>query len=346
MEGEEKRSSVKGSFSNASIPKRIAIVLAGGIVNILFGLLIYFILCSSTGKYSTTTISGFIHDYTNLENLGFKVGDKITKINDKKIYRKEDIDIALKESKGEKIILKVKRDNNDFEHEVLPVEIKIKSSGIYLNNNGEIVYIIDNSAAEKYGLSINDKVVKINEIDVENSPDKVMDLLNNIKSNSAKFTIIRDNNKLSIDVVLDDVSNYYLGVELKQTNNLFIKMYYALFDTKDFIFSIIDNIKNLFKGNISANQLMGPVGISGVVAETKTIVDYIYIMALISLSLGVTNLLPFPPLDGGKVLILLISGIIHKDINENLEILIQFIGFILLIALSIYVTFNDIVRLF
>ena len=102
----------------------------------------------------------------------------------------------------------------------------------------------------------------------------------------------------------------------------------------------------MFTGNVSADQLMGPVGISEVVSKTQGIVEFVYMLALISLSLGVTNLLPFPPLDGGKIVILLIEAIRRKPIKENVEIAIQMAGFCLLIGLSIYVTYNDILRIF
>ena len=69
-------------------------------------------------------------------------------------------------------------------------------------------------------------------------------------------------------------------------------------------------------------------------------------LALISLSLGVTNLLPIPALDGGKLLILIIEAIRRKPLKEEIEINIQLLGFSLLIALSIYVTYNDILRIF
>ena len=92
--------------------------------------------------------------------------------------------------------------------------------------------------------------------------------------------------------------------------------------------------------------MMGIVGISDIVVSTKGINEYIYIVALISLSLGVTNLLPLPPLDGGKILIYLIEAIRRKPMNEETELKMQSLGFSILIALSIYVTYNDILRLF
>lgn len=91
---------------------------------------------------------------------------------------------------------------------------------------------------------------------------------------------------------------------------------------------------------------MGPVGISSVVSNTEGIKDYIYIISLISLSLGVTNLLPFPPLDGGKIVLLLIELIRRKPLEEKTEISIQMLGFVILITLSIYITYNDVLRIF
>ncbi|MCI8486166.1 MAG: hypothetical protein HFJ20_03545 [Clostridia bacterium] len=74
--------------------------------------------------------------------------------------------------------------------------------------------------------------------------------------------------------------------------------------------------------------------------------DYIYIISLISLSLGITNLLPFPPLDGGKIVILLIEWIRRKPLKEKTEMSIQMLGFSILIVLSLYITYNDILRIF
>ena len=111
------------------------------------------------------------------------------------------------------------------------------------------------------------------------------------------------------------------------------------------IIAMFDSIKMLFTGGFTADNLMGPIGISEVVAQTSGIIDFLYIMSLISLSLGITNLLPFPPLDGGKILIYIIEAIRRKPQKQDFELKIQLIGFLALITLSIYVAFNDVSRL-
>ena len=128
--------------------------------------------------------------------------------------------------------------------------------------------------------------------------------------------------------------------------SVFNDISYAFWETGNFAFSLVDNLKLLFTGNITVDQMMGPVGIGEVVAQTNGFVDFIFILAVVSISLGFTNLLPFPPLDGGKILFLLIEAIRRKPIKEQTELTIQMVGFMLLIGLSIYVTYNDILRIF
>ena len=123
-------------------------------------------------------------------------------------------------------------------------------------------------------------------------------------------------------------------------------MYIGLLNTRDFIFSIFESIILLFTGGVNVNQMTGIVGISDIVVNTNGLLNYLYIMSLISASLGITNLLPFPPLDGGKIVIYLIEAIRRKPMKEETELRIQSLGFSLLIILAIFVTYNDVIRIF
>ena len=124
------------------------------------------------------------------------------------------------------------------------------------------------------------------------------------------------------------------------------RMYYGALGTWEFILMLFESIKVLFTGGLSADQMVGIVGISEVVATTAGFVNYIYLLAVISISLGITNLLPIPALDGGKILILLIEVIRRKPIKPETEATIQLLGFSILLALTIFVTYNDIIRIF
>ena len=267
MLGEDERVDEEGSFSKASVLKRILIVLAGGLINIIFGLLVYFILAINTGNFYSTTIDKVIID-SSAYRAGIIQNDEIIRINNKKVRLRSNIDKEIQKSKGKEITLTIKRENEMKEIKVIPN--------------------MDN----KY-------------------------------------------------------NRYIIGVSFKVAENSFSNnVHYGIWDTIDFSTSIVDNLKELFSGRVKADQLMGPVGISDVVSKTKGIEEFVYMLALISLSLGVTNLLPFPPLDGGKVLILLIEALRKKPIKEEIELKIQLIGFVMLITLSIYVTYNDVLRIF
>jgi len=351
MLGEEERSEEEGSFSKASIPKRIAVVIAGGAVNIVFGLLVYFILMSSSGNYISTTIDSVVPNYV-AEEVGLKANDEILEIDDKKVRLNSDIDEKLQNSKGETITLTIKRENEIKDIELLPTIQETKAIGIYLGAeendlSGEIKSIYQNSPAEKAGIMAGDKILSINGENPKADPYKIVELISNSETNEIVLEIERNNEIIQFNVIPETQKSYKLGVTFKIAENTFANnIYYGFWDTIDFSVSLLDNLKMILTGNVSADQLMGPVGISEVVSKTQGIVEFIYMLALISLSLGVTNLLPFPPLDGGKVVILLIEAIRRKPLKENVEIAIQMAGFLLLIGLSIYVTYNDVLRIF
>lgn len=271
MEGEEQASDKEGSFSKASIPKRVAIVAAGALVNIIFGLAVYFILVASSGVYVSNEVDSTINGYV-AEELGICSGDKIVEIDNKKIKNKKDIENVLKNNNGKIINVKVKRNDNLLEYNTKLTEVKSKSTGI---------------------------------------------------------------------------SSYYFGINFKKAEDTFInRIENGYIQTKEFSISILDNLKQLFTGKVGVEQMTGPVGISEAVSKTNNMFEFIYMLALISLSLGVTNLLPIPALDGGKIVLLAIEAIRRKPLSSKLEINIQLIGFSILIALSLYVTYNDILRIF
>ena len=271
MEGEEQASDKEGSFSKASIPKRVAIVAAGALVNIIFGLAVYFILIASSGVYVSNEVDSTINGYV-AEELGICSGDKIVEIDNKKIKNKKDIENVLKNNNGKIINVKVKRNDNLLEYNTKLTEVKSKSTGI---------------------------------------------------------------------------SSYYFGINFKKAEDTFInRIENGYIQTKEFSISILDNLKQLFTGKVGVEQMTGPVGISEAVSKTNNMFEFIYMLALISLSLGVTNLLPIPALDGGKIVLLAIEAIRRKPLSSKLEINIQLIGFSILIALSLYVTYNDILRIF
>ena len=346
MEGEEERSEEEGSFSKASIPKRIAIVIAGGTVNIIFGLLVYFILGACTGNYISNKVESIQSEQTVIQ-----VNDEIVAINDKKIRLHSDIQEELTKSEGNPVKLDIIRNGEEMEITETPLTQEVKNIGISFEGtteelNSEIAIIFPDSPAERAGLQAKDTILQVNGEEVKDNPVRIVELIRESEG-KVQMQVQRGEEIIDIEIEPEILYTYTLGMTMQVAENNFgNNLYYAFWDTADFSVSILDNLKLLFTGNVSMDQLMGPVGISETVAQTASITEYVYIIALISLSLGVTNLLPFPPLDGGKIVFLMIEGIRRKPLKENIEMGIQAAGFLVLIFLSIYVAYNDVLRIF
>ncbi len=121
------------------------------------------------------------------------------------------------------------------------------------------------------------------------------------------------------------------------------------------VFTVLKSLKMLVTGGVSANEVSGPVGIVSVIGDTYkensqhgfgiTLLALLNLAIMLSANLGVMNLLPIPALDGGRLLIYIIEAITRKQIPKDKEGMIHFIGFIILMALMVFLVFNDIRKL-
>ena len=345
MEGEDKASEDDKSFSKASIPKRIAICAAGAIVNILFAVVVYFIVLATSGVYISNVVDSTIPGYA-AEQAGIQSGDVIVELNGEKVNNKYDLDDIMQNATGEEIFVKVERNGETLEFNIEPTEVQSKVTGMYLDDKCQVIMVEKGSSSEKQGIQANDVITKINNVDTNRDTNKIIEVLQQKGLGTILLTIQRENEEINIEFTPDYVSTYYLGVNMRMAPDTFLnRCYYGLVETKTFVFSIVDNVKQLFTGNVGIDQMTGPIGIGEMVSQTNGFREFIHLMALISISLGVTNLLPIPALDGGKILILIIEAIRRKPMKPENEINIQLLGFSILIALAIYVSYNDILRL-
>ncbi len=346
MEGEDERSEDDRSFSKASIPKRIAICAAGAIVNIIFAVVVYFIVMATSGVYISNVIDSTISGYA-AEQAGIQSGDAIIELDGQKVNNKYDLNKVMEEANGEEVPVKVERNGEILEFNIKPTEVQSKVTGMYLDDKCKVIMVDKGSSSEKQGIQANDVIIKINSEETNGDTNKLIETLQQEGTGTILLTLQRGKAEINIEFTPDYVSTYYLGVNMKLAPDTFLnRCYYGIVETKTFVFSIIDNVKQLFTGRVGIDQMTGPIGIGEMVSQTNGFKEFIYLMALISISLGITNLLPIPALDGGKILILIIEAIRRKPMKQENEINIQLLGFSILIALSIYVSYNDILRLF
>ena len=114
----------------------------------------------------------------------------------------------------------------------------------------------------------------------------------------------------------------------------------AMNSTWNFMGALAESIKILFTGGTKIDDLAGPVGITAIVSQTSSLTDFVYLLSVISLSLGITNLIPIPPLDGGKLLLYIIEAIKRKPLKDEISLKIQMIGFSFIIGLSLFVLYK------
>lgn len=209
--------------------------------------------------------------------------------------------------------------------------------------------------AYKAGLQEGDYVRKINNHKIKSSDDILIYLQVEDKSKPIVFTVERNNKEYEFKVTpvqeeVDGNKIYRIGVGINNEveHGFIAAIKYSFTKTASLFRQMIITFKGLFTGGISVNQLSGPVGIYNVVGEQRQagIENVLYLIALLSINVGFINLIPFPAFDGGRILFLLIEKIKGSPVKAETENLIHTIGFILLMALMLYVTFNDILKLF
>lgn len=208
--------------------------------------------------------------------------------------------------------------------------------------------VIDNSPAESAGLMPGDKIISISGNTIENWED----IVNNIEksnNNTQLEIIVERNNELETILVTPKMEDgrMVIGIVPEGDSNVIEAIKDGFNNTFYFITLMIDFISMSLRGNVSINDLAGPLGVISIVgvAANQGIISVLYLLGFISINLGFINLMPFPALDGGRIIFLVVELIRGKPLDPKKEGMIHFIGLMLLFALMLFITYNDILRL-
>lgn len=224
--------------------------------------------------------------------------------------------------------------------------------------------IVENSAAAKYGLAVGDELIAIENNDSHVVYQiKVYDDLTKIltpesqkitaDSTNVTLTIRRDGKTQKINLVLPfntASQRYQLGISEGMRRMKASEVLPATFgEIARMALLILTALKQLVLNfSSTVKQMSGPVGIYTItssVASSGRIAELFYLMAMLSVNIGVFNLMPIPGLDGAQALIALVEGVIRRDVPMNLKLGLQLAGLALVLFLMFYITFQDISRL-
>ena len=208
--------------------------------------------------------------------------------------------------------------------------------------------VTDGGPAAKAGIKSGDEIVAI-----DNKPVREWtDIIEGIGAAKGQVTLQlnRQGEELSLTSALskadDGTGRQVIGIVPMREHNVITAVASGTANTWNMTKMMGKTIKQLFTGEVSTKELTGPVGIVYAVNDTAKygFVYLLYLTALISLNLAIVNMLPLPALDGGRLIFIIVRKITGKAITDEMEGKIHFVGIMLLFALMIYVTWNDIVR--
>lgn len=279
MEGEDEESNDENAFYKKAVWKRMIVVAAGGILNIVLGLVLVFILTCQQESFGYPVIAKFA-DNSVLQTAGMQEGDVFHSIDDYRIYTDRDLNFALAFADPNGMDIKVKRGD-----EILTFsDVSLLSS----DENGNAVTQID-------------------------------------------FYILGKNPT-------------FLSTLQKTVG-----------ETVSTARMVWKSLLGILSGRFGLNDLAGPIGTAQIITEAASqglsvsflnaINNILMVMSLLTVNLGLVNLLPIPALDGGRLLFLLVEGIFRKPVPQKYEGWVHTAGFVLLIGLTILISFNDVFRL-
>lgn len=276
MEGEEGTSDNPAAYDNLSPWKKIAVTAAGPIVNILFAVIVMFVLVICTPTLGSTTVGEF--NDGAISNAKLQIGDEIVKIGNVSVHT------------GEEVVYEITMQG----YEAIDITVIRDGERVVLEN---VVF----DTAEEQGVSLG-----------------VLDF------------------KLYALSALDTVT-------------FFDYIYQAFYRSLNMVKMVFDSLVGMITGRFGMDAVSGPIGIIGTVEQVAqvSVASLVNLVVLISMNLGIFNLLPIPALDGGRIVFHLIDGIAgRKVIKKEIEDTITGITMMLLLAFMLFISVKDVINLF
>lgn len=352
------------SLNQHPIYKRAAVVIAGPLYNIISAGVAIALMVVMAGGYQSTIIDRVERD-TPAAYAGLKEGDKVVGVNDKRIYQFMEVDLFISGLyQGETVTLEVERDGNTiplkFTPQVIPENRYLLGFQAKVEE-GKATNIIGslqtNGPAEQAGLKPDDMIIGLDGQNIT-SMQQILNFMYNNKGEPVNVTVIRNGDSVG-PIEIKPVQNrnpkaFYTGLIYRFENlglgNLIKE---SAIRTYSFTRIGVYSIGWLFQGKIPANQMTGAVGAVDAIYTTvqqganirEVVLILLHLSAWISIALGITNLLPIPPADGSKLLLLGLEAIRRKPIPQEKEAFIMMAGFVFMMALFVFTLYNDIARI-
>lgn len=378
MEGEDEDSDNPHAFNNIKIYKRMLIIVAGAVMNIILGLILMAVLLLPNKYFATTTVNSFIPKSYSA-NSGLEAGDRIVSVDGYKINNSMDLSYALATLKVQYVdgdslqiykqdcsnalanIYYTQYNEGNFEgfteeqYNAIYKDLCTATSVVNASSSKEEAYEALESGCELLYSYFPDIEVQVPEIEIqETRPRFRTDMV--VERNGQMITL-EDVDLMTYTTADDSTPKMSIDFYTASKERNFLTLVSETgSQTVSVVRMVVDSLVGLVKGEFGFTDVSGPIGAASATVEVaqqglKTgfgdaVLNIVYVMMIITVNLGVVNMLPFPALDGGRFLFLLIEGIFKKPVPRKAEAVINAVGLGILMIFILIVSVKDIWMLF
>ena len=350
------------SFYAKSVGKRSAIAFAGPFANLLLAAAIFAVFFVVVGQRYTPVEIGTVRDGSPAAVAGLEPGDRLVELDGSRVDRFEELQFTLLQSVGEPITLAVERGGEQLEFTVKPEIIEVLDAfdrpqqlgdiGVRPFTPASVAQVVVGSPAESGGLQAGDKIVRIGDEAIE-SFDHLRSIVEQSAGIPLAFIVERGGGEVALTVTPNDVNGTgRIGVypeEQTAFRDLGVaeSIWAGIEHTYALAAANLRAIGQMIVGARSTEQLSGPVGIAVMSRSVleRGVSGFIEFAALISIALGLINLFPIPPLDGGHLLYNGLEAAFRRPLTAKIQQIGATVGLTLVIALMVWVTTKDIIGL-
>ena len=344
--------------------QRALVMLAGPVANFILAIgILSMIFANSVERQFIPEISSVTSEYLQ-NNSALEVGDTLIAINEKKVSSLQDIRLELLALSGTngRINFTFLSGQQSFEYDVsVPVNNYLSDPNeqnapenfmgfeLSMKLQPTVGAIASDSNAAKSELKVNDRILEANSQPIKFFEDLRI-VLQSYQGSDINFKVKRDEQTIYLNVPLSTRKNAegneekYIGIIPGLKRSFFASLFKGTYETYNLSIKTLTFVGKMITRDLGTQNLSGPIGIVQMAGDTAKagFMPFLYLMALLSISLGVLNLLPIPVLDGGQLVMLGIEAVRGSPMPEKMENFFYVSGWVAVGFLMIFAVFNDI----
>ena len=357
---EDPRSGQPDEFLSKTKWQRFQILFAGPAMNILLAVVVLAFVLAQGAQVKAfldePPVIGAVLPGSPAEKAGLKAGDRVLTVAGREIATWEALDMAIGTRPDRDVALTVLRDGRTVATMVRPVpqgRFEIGNIGAQPHVHPVVASVVSGKRADQAGIKTGDVILAVNGEEM-NTQKHLVDVISGNAGKPIQLTIKRNGQELALTVTPElEGSRGMLGVQLDIGETKWFKPG----PLEAIRLSVQRNIENsglifrtlggLFTGETSVRALQGPVSIAQLSGESaqEGFLALLGLMAILSINLGIINLMPVPVLDGGHILIMALEGLARRDFSMQVKEKMLLAGFVVLMMLMVTVIYNDLTRI-